>query len=302
MEKVLHLPENSEYFVESVKNDCRQLIERGLWEIRMARFDSWINQFCGPEEEFFSACLLDQLIFRTTQQFEAGLRSLFRSNLNGQLFQDQSDLELLKKISERKDPRIRIVPVICETDPPTKSGPLVLRRLQRILPIRDKWMCWPWQATEKISNGEVDFIVFVDDFLGSGTQFETFFKQWKFHTVSGDARYFYAPVVAHQDGLDHLSNNLPSVCVTPAETLNLSHGFFSDDVWDLLGQGNITAEEARVWYEQFAERKGLCKPNMMLGYGNLALTFGFSHSTPNNSLPILWLENEKTGWKPLLER
>jgi hypothetical protein len=302
MEKALHLPENAEYFVESVKNDSRQLIERGLWDIRMVRFDSWIKQFCGPEEEFFSACLLDQLIFRTAQQFEAGLRSLFRSNLNGQLFPDASDLELLRKLSERSEPRIRVVPVICETDPPTKSGPLVLRRLQRILRIRHQWMCWPWQAAEKIRKGEVDIIVFGDDFLGSGVQFETFFKQWKFHELPQDVRYCYAPVVAHQNGLTYLAEKLPLVSVVSAETLNSSHGFFSNEVWQLLGQGCISAEEAKVWYEEFTEQRELRPKKMELGVGDLALTFGFSHSTPNNSLPILWYENEKAGWKPLLER
>ncbi|OAI05295.1 hypothetical protein A1353_00205 [Methylomonas methanica] len=298
----MSLPENSIYFVESVINESRQLIDRGLWDIRMARFDSWIKQFCGPEEEYFCACLLDQLTFRTTQQFEASLRSLFRSNLNGKIFTEFSDLELLGKLEERKDQRLRVVPVICESDPPTKSGPLVLRRLQRILQIRQKWMCWPWQAAEMIHKNEVDIIIFVDDFLGSGVQFERFFKQWKFHETSEEVSYFYAPVVAHQQGIKHISTKLPFVRVTSAETLNKSHGFFDDAVWNQLGQGCVSANDAKIWYGTFTEHHGIRPRDMELGVGDLALTFGFSHSTPNNSLPILWYENEQTGWQPILER
>lgn len=297
----MKLPANAVLFVDSVKADSKQLIERGLWDIRMPRLESWNKQFCGPEEQFFAACLLDQLIFRTSQQFEAGLRSLFRSNLNGTIFLDVQDLHLSQLISGRNDPKLRLVPVICETDPPTKSGPLVLRRLQRILQIYQKWMCWPWQATEGIGKSGVETVIFVDDFLGSGHQFVKFFKHWGFHEHTEGVRYFYAPVVAHQQGIDHLASQLPALRVVPAETLGESHAFFSNGVWERLGQGSVSAEDAKAWYMNFACQKSL-DPEAVgsLGYGDLALTFGFSHSTPNNSLPILWYET--AGWQPLLER
>jgi len=267
----------------------------------MSRFESWCNQFCGDEERFFAACVLDQLIFRTAQQFEAGLRSLFRSNLSGTVFPAAEDLRLSELMSSREDAKIRLVPVICETDPPTKSGPLVLRRLQRILQVSSKWMCWPWQATDSIRDNGVSVVIFVDDFLGSGAQFERFFTQWGFNQHTDAAKYFYAPVVAHEQGLKYLGGVLPDVCVVPAERLGDSHAFFSKEVWDRLGRGRISETDAREWYAEFARQKNLEPSNVgIFGYGDLALTFGFGHSTPNNSLPILWYET--AAWQPLLER
>lgn len=299
----MKLPDSASSFVESVKSDSRYLISRGLWEIPTARFDGWLNQFIGPEEEFFAACLLDHLIFRTSSQFEAGLRALFRSNLQGKIFSGCSDDELMLKLAGRDEAHLRVVPVICETDPPTKSGPLVLRRLQRIMQIRHKWICWPWQAAAKIRNREIDTVIFVDDFLGSGKQFETFFNQWGFDQLLDNAKYYYAPVIAHEIGLEHLKNVLPSVQVIYAEQLDKSHDFFSEDVWNRLGQGTISATEAKEWYLEFAKVKGLCpRSTGAFGTGNLSLAFGFSHATPNNSLPIFWYDNESTGWQPLLER
>jgi hypothetical protein len=141
----------------------------------------------------------------------------------------------------------------------------------------------------------------VDDFLGSGAQFERFFKQWHFYSYMGSVKYFYAPVVAHEQGLQFLGSALPDVCVIPAERLGQSHAFFSKEVWDRLGQGVITEADAKAWYIEFAKQKNLEPDNVWtLGYGDLALTFGFGHSTPNNSLPILWYET--ADWKPLLER
>lgn len=299
----MKLPENATSFVESVKSDSRNLIERGLWDIPTARLESWVNQFVGPEEEFFSACLLDHLVFRTASQFEAGLRSLFRSGLQGVVYPERSDDELMVKLAARQEIKLRVVPVICESDPPTKSGPLVLRRLQRIMQIRHKWICWPWQAADKIRQSEINVVIFVDDFLGSGVQFETFFNQWGFDKLCEGVDYYYAAVVAHTKGLGHLAKELPNVKVISAEVLDVTHDFFSENVWGRLGQGSISAKDAKEWYLLFAQEKGLIpKSTGAFGMGELSLTFGFSHSTPNNSLPILWFENEKTGWQPLLER
>ena len=290
------LPDNAELFIESIQANSKLLIERGFWDIQEPRLEKWFNQFCGPEERFFAACLLDQVIFRTRRQFEAGLRTLFRSNLSGKLFDGQQDLHLMEVLRDRGDKKLRLVPVICESDPPTKSGPFVMRRLQRILQLNSAWMRWPWQATSDIVLQGVETILFVDDFLGSGHQFVDFFKQWKFDKQPANVKYFYAPVVAHQKGIDYLERYLPSLCVAPIEILGESHGFFSMKVWQRLGQGSISAADAKEWYNDFCSRHSIISS----GYGDLALTFGFSHATPDNTLPILW--NETTTWKPLLER
>ncbi len=290
-------PDNAELVIGSILANSKQLIERGFWDVQAPRLDKWFHQFCGLEERFFAACLLDQIIFRTRKQFEAGLRALFRSNLSGNVFNDRHDLHLIEILKNRRDPKIRLVPVICESDPPTKSGPLVMRRLQRILHLNQKWMCWPWQATHDIDASGVDTVLFVDDFLGSGNQFVTFFNQWKFDEHQTNVKYFYAPVVAHQQGIDFLATELPNLCVVTAETLGESHGFFSEKVWARHG---ISAAAAKLWYLDFCKSQNIMNSVNLLGYGDLALTFGFSHSTPNNSLPILW--KETATWQSLLER
>jgi hypothetical protein len=294
---MLNLPENARIFTESVINDCRQLINLGIWEIQMSRFEGWIRQFCGEEEEYFSACLLYQLIFRSTPQFDAGLNSLFRSNLNGTLKPYSMDMEFIYAIRGRMDPKIRLIPVICESDPPTKSGPLVLRRIKRTLDVRDQWMCWPWQSND----AEISTIIFVDDFLGSGKQFLNFFKKWEFDKISSNVQFIYVPVMAHRQGIDFIKTELPQVIVTAAEILESSHSFFSEDAWLELSQGSISAEDAKNWYSDFATRKQLCPHSTgCLGTGDIAITVGFSHGTPNNTLPIFWYSNQ--NWQPILER
>lgn len=297
----MRLPDNSDNFVDSVLSDSKRLIALGLWDIRTVSLDSWLNQFCGREEKFFAACILDQLIFRTSQQFESDLCSLFRGGLNRALCGDAHDLKLAMSLAGRSDPKLRLIPVICESDPPTKSGPLVLRRLQRLLKIQDRWMCWPWQVPEQVDKNGVDSIIFVDDILGTGSQFEDFYAHWEFSNITKKINYYYVPVVAHRKGIDKLSESLPSVQVITAEVLENIHSFFSEDTWQTLGKGNITAQEALDWYTKFATNKGIVPRKIgILGVGDLALNFSFNHATPNNSLPILWYSGN--GWNPLLER
>lgn len=267
----------------------------------LSRFEGWLRQFCGQEERFFAASLLNQLTLRTAKQFESGLGSLFRGSVSSEIYPDRDDMALAEVLAGRTDPGIRLVPVICEVDPPTKSGPLVLRRLQRILHIHPKWMAWPWQAAELVDSGKLDCIVFVDDFLGSGGQFEKFAKQWGFAERQSHAKYIYAPVTAHETGLAHIATHLDFVKVVTTERLSRTSGFFSEDVWCSLGQGSVTAEDAKSWYLDFVKQKQAePKSTGPLGVGELALTFGFSHSTPNNSIPLLWYESSQ--WQPLLER
>lgn len=298
----MRLPEKTDYFFESAVISGKQLIERGFWEIPESRLDSWSRQFVGAEERFFAACLLDQTIFRSRLQFESALRSLFRSNLYGAIFPGDHDLCLANAIQGDTDPMIRLVPVICESDPPTKSGPLVMRRLQRILRLNSKWMCWPWQIPKAIDEKGVKIIVFVDDFLGSGHQFDKFFQYWNFdRRINSSIRHIYTPVVAHQNGIDYLAQVLPSVTVVCVELLELSHGFFNERTWEHLSKGQVTADDAKSWYLDFAAKRKAVPKNMHpLGYGELELVFGFGHATPDNSLPILWHSSEE--WQPLLER
>jgi hypothetical protein len=266
-----------------------------LWDIPSERLSGWLERrFNGEQERYLAACLLDTLIYRSSKQFDSSLCSLFRGNVRHAIddsLPGRNDLDLALALNRRKEPGVRLVPVICECDPPSKSGPYVMRRLKRLLKIRDEWMVWPWQALDLAQKGQISSIVFVDDFLGTGTQFGGFLSKWQLDKVPADVRLVYAPVVAHEQGVGHLSSQYPNVTVVRAELLSHSHNFFSATTWrQLTGRPDI-AEDAAAYYREFVERNELMPRTMSaFGVGDLSLSFGFSHGTPNNSLPILWYD------------
>jgi hypothetical protein len=297
----LSLPDWSETFVQAVVTDVTRLIGNQLWPVDSSAFKGWFGQFSSQEERFFAAALLHRLTLRTKRQFSASLQALYRGPLSHVVYPADDDLQLTRALCGNDDPKIRLVPVLRESDSPTKSGVVVLRRLQRLLRLNPKWIVWPWKASAMLKEGSIDRVIFVDDFLGSGDQFRDFFKEWKFPDMLGPDNMIYSPVVAHAKGVENLRTRFPQLIVTVIETLGEDAHFFDDASWSHLSRGQISGADALAWYEKFAKTRRLSPKNAgTLGVGNLALTFGFEHSTPNNALPILWYSG--SNWCALLDR
>lgn len=300
MAKLL-LPDWSSTFVQAIEADVGRLISQQLWPIERARFDGWYGQFNSREERFFAAALLNRISLRTKKQFSAAMLTLYRGLASQLLYPEEDDLHLVRQLRGRSDPKLRLVPVLRKSDPPTKSGVLVLRRLQRLLQIRSSWLVWPWQARDLLEGGSIDRVVFVDDFLGSGSQFKNFFAEWGFSKLINARNMLYAPVTAHSQGIQALSNAHKDLQVAASEILDGDCGFFSDSAWLSMCRGDLSSADAKAWYLDFADARRIIPKDVgPLGVGDLALTYGFEHATPNNSLPALWYSG--TDWGPLLER
>lgn len=263
---------------------CRvkQLAQAGVWDIPVERLVGWYDGFTGNEQIYFASCLLDSLIYRTPGQFSASLVSLYRGacgHAAAETIHLEHDMSLVSMLRGRyQDPQIRLVPVICDSDPPSKSGPLVMRRLKKDLGICEKWMIWPWQIEHAVARG-TKLIVLVDDMLGSGRQLEDFCSKQQLKQVTKGAAVIYAPVVAHKSGIDHLKTVWPELNVVTTELLTEEHGFFSARNWEIFSSGKISPDNAIDYYrEEILPLTGFNKSKTSvpeLGYGELALSFGF---------------------------
>ena len=265
------------------------------------RSNGWYSQFGTREERFFAATILHRLTLRTKKQFNASIQALYRGPISHLFFPNDDDLHLLRMLTGRIDPKIRLVPVLRQVDPPTKSGVVVLRKLQRLLRINSKWLAWPWQAEALMQAGDIHKIIFVDDFLGSGSQFGKFFESWNFKDLLSDQNMLYAPITAHAQGWQTIQIQYPELLIATSELLDEECHFFAESSWTEMCRGGVSAKEAEVWYLDFAQEHSLVPTGIgPLGVGDMGLTYGFEHSTPNNSLPALWYSG--ADWCPLLDR
>ncbi len=127
------MPRDGETFIGSIRERCDYFIEASVWAgMDRAQLRIWINQFNAGAERYFAACILDSLIYRTTKQTVALMEQLLQRAVPDfariARLDPERSYDWLPDLSHKSgDPGIRIVPVIKDDDPPTKSGPLIAR-------------------------------------------------------------------------------------------------------------------------------------------------------------------------------
>jgi hypothetical protein len=299
------VPADGEIFAIDIVERCEALIQTGIWAgLDVLRLRSWLSNFHTPEERFFAACVLDALIFRSEKQTLALMQHLLTKSLvsvlSAQAAGHSSGGNLIRSLRHPSTARtLRFVPVIRDDDPPTKSGIVLARMYRRHFGVRDELFTWPWRIGTRGEKRRV--YVFLDDFLGTGTQFLKFAARFRLRERLAASVAVYAPLVAHQKGLSALSASWPQLHVCPVELLTDRHSMFAaKSPW--FEDGVNTPVGAEQFYNELLDRRGLVprKPSRRTGYGALGLVYGFDHGTPNNCLPILW--RRTSSWHPLLER
>lgn len=294
------MTEDQTDYVAQVIERARRLIQMGIWDIPEHRLDTWLGCFSNYSCELLAAFLLDNLCLRSRHQFESLLDTLF-CDLPDPLGADGDRLlSRLAKTPKTKPPELLLVPVIGAEQPPTKSGPYILRLAARRYQIRSDWLTWP----AKISKADgLRHVFFIDDFCGSGNQFEEFADSIdlsQLHKMQHEMTFTYLVAAAHEDGIGYIRKSLPFVNIKAGEILGRSNAILSDANFARYQVMGFKEEVRRQYKHLIASARLPVKGELKEGYGGLGLAYGFSHGTPNNSLPIFWHDTEH--WTPLLDR
>lgn len=292
------LDEAPEYLLR-VKQYAKFQINQRIWDsITSNDLDSWLNNFKDKEGQLLSAILLDSLVLRSETQTTSLLSSALQCALPNAKYKTPEEafggVNYIEKLTSREiDSSIRIVPVIRDLDPPTKSGPSIARMYKRQLGVNEKYMIWPWLIGDSISKGVKSF-VFIDDVLASGQQASEFFSAQKLSSYD-DVFFSYLPLLAHDEGVGRLQKEHPYIKISPVEKVGHSSSLFNSERYGGIG-------DLKDLYEMVA-KKHISKRSfkqMPFGYNSLALTFSYHHATPNASLPLYWYESE--DFHPLVRR
>jgi len=295
---MITLPKEWKIYSNAIRDRCRDLIEYKIWGgIDLIRFDAWRRNFKTDEEKYFSACILDSIIYRSNPQTYSLINQMLYKNLNN-MFRiiGESDMQKFPAclIERKKDPLLRLVPSITQFDPVTKSSNEILRFMKRHFLIFENWIVNPWNIEDEIKKGVRAFI-FIDDFLGTGQQFEETIVDSYLDDIIEKNLIVYAPLAAHADGISHLNTLYPNLKITYTEKLEKkSHSFFSNYFPD-------EQNEAKAFYLDMLAKRGITpRVGNQFGHGDLELTFAFEHAAPDNSLQVLHERNEY--WTPLFNR
>lgn len=289
-------------FIDGTKQRVNHLVANGVWEgLDLTRCVDWFRQFEEADCGLLGACLLDNLAYRSKDQVIALFKAALTCNqlLSGEY---DSDLAIVEALQGRQDSGIRLIPVISPDQPPTKSGPYMLRLLSRDLRIQDRWMLW---ASELSSLPEgVNTILVVDDFCGSGQQFVNRFLKMPevtaFRRERSECRFVYVAAAAHSVGVDAIRLADANIEVVAGETLTPDHHFFEGTILEQY-QNDGLKDTLIAQHKTMVSKLSLGRALGEFGFGSLGLTYAFAHGTPNNTLPLLWHDNTDC-WTSLLDR
>ena len=292
------LPPDGPIYTDHIISRCRDLIAHNIWQgIDDIQLGQWLNNFPLAEQRYFAARVLDVLMYRSDPQTKSMLTHLFHRTIPdvARHYSFSSHLHsVCDRLQRNHEPELRLVPVSPARQAAMASGPLITRLAQKHLNFRKKWI-----IPHRKIRSTTPFVVFLDDFIGTGTQFSRFIRQANLTHLIAERRCCYVAVAAHATGMKNLRNEFPGLAVSAVDLLSARNSLFHRHSL-AFPDGTNPIADARAFYRQMLHRFKI-RHRYHGGYGGLDLVYAFAHAVPNNSTPLLWWP-QNTHWTPLFRR
>ena len=144
----------------------------------------------------------------------------------------------------------------------------------------------------------IDRIVVLDDFCGSGSQATTFDIEFVVNLKKDkpEIKIDYYSLFAIEKGLKKIKE-LHYDRADAVFVLDNSYKCFSTDSRFFSSEEKDIKDACNKICSRYGRK---LEPRNPLGYKNGQMLLGFHHNTPNNSLPVFW--SEKKSWNPMFKR
>jgi len=311
---------NKEYYADELRKTIKNLMET-TWGsvVNSVDIDSWLSQFqenpdVTLDEQLHAMYLLSHFLYFDQASIRELLRAIYRD-----LFRTPLVHEIRRANLGTLDPNV-IEPAFLEkrgktrflgVGNPSESGVHLLYyfRQQNELP-KDLFIN-SYEIFKREGEGNsaktivrdptIENYVYLDDLCGSGTQASDYSKDLVFplKAMNPNAKVFYFVLFATSDGLKAVRD---LGCFDRVEAI-----FELDASFRSLEPGSRIFEPEVAPYFRERVRETCMKygsnlwPHHPLGYKNGQLLVGFNHNTPDNTLPIFWMDIPSL-WLPIFKR
>ncbi|WP_146208101.1 hypothetical protein [Azospirillum sp. TSH64] len=285
---------------EAVLEKCIGFVDAQVWPLtHQLNPIAWLSNFSENETDY-ALCLLNSFVYYSEAMVNKMLRAAYQDLLIAEFGHAGTQATA---ILSHFDKRMCITHVTGELPNATDSGHLFARKARQVLGVPESKILYPQQAIAKLACHDVDYIIFVDDFLGSGKQFSNTWTRpynvgmdlsFELFSERSGAKFYYIPLVATEDGIENLNELCPHVKICSANVLPSRYSVFDQNtiIWpEYLKDG------ASNFVKTASERAGYGNGEGFAGFG---FQIAFSHGVPDATLPLFW--SEENGWKPLIRR
>ena len=295
-----------------------------LWEGRTPRsaVNEWLDNFRGeresePLERAHALYLLSKFLYFGEKEVRALLSAMFHD-----LIRNPLTVEVRRAMSNCTDFNAIHQAFIDELDRtrfaalggPSESGTHILYEFRQeneltteLFPNLGDLVNGPLDhADTKWLYPEVDRLVFIDDFCGTGQQIigmgcETLPDLRRAADKIGvKLDIWYLTLVATTKGLANVEQTGLFQRVRSLSVLDDTYRVFSPDSQYFSNPPDYIdktqCEDIITYYGNL-----IC-PGASLGYGDCQLLLGFRHNVPDNTLPMIWLEHSSPWWRPIFQR
>lgn len=294
-------------------------------EVKWSHIEAWIENFKGEvlsaqEEQLYALVTLSRFMYFGKRLVREMLKSLYRDHFRSVVMQrirrnynGTKDLALLQAAYEHELNSTRFLGV----GNPSESGAHLLYYFRQVNYLKKDLFVdvsaafYPQINRDPTSPGfsyvpreaGVNRYIFFDDMVGSGDQackyLSPYLRDLRRANRNIDLRYLC--LFSTTEGLNRL--NHPSlfdggaVCLFE---LDGSYKCLQNDARYFLG--------APSWFDTADLEKLVLNyaskvhPYNPRGYKNGELMLGFSHNTPDNTLPMFWCGTNGSGWNPVFLR
>lgn len=303
--------------------------------------EEWLANFEDDEEKTEALFLLSNCMYFSDASIRAILKALYRDKYRTPIIQKIRDDNggiindvIINEEFHKKLLRTRFLGV----GNPSESGVHLLyyfrqeNKVPRNLFVNTDDLLSPTEPVELSEKcKDIEHVVFIDDLCGSGSQAtsDTNVKRCveKLRKLKNCPKISYLMLFGTKDGIKVVRNATIDKSglklfdeVEAVMELNESYQCFGKDSRYFRKMGREYKEKCRAMSSKYGEilidkildkdysrklddktRKELIR-HRSLGYGDCQLLLALHHNTPNNTLPIIWFDEDEETWVPIFKR
>ena len=296
-----------------------KIFSETVWDHRISKnkIDDWLSNFKEKERESL-LFLLTQFIYLSKLQIDNMLVSIYRDfykyvivenyRLNNN---DTTDISSINNHFNNSKSKSRFIPI----GNPSESSSSLLGEFRKTNSIK-KDLFIERSELLNLTLGDIEHFVFIDDICGSGHQAYNENKKYVSHIKNRfpHSKIHYYSLVGLEEGLEYLNKNRDYDYLESVLRLDKTYKCFSsesrifknnedsinqDDLKEICEYYGIQLYESILLRQRYDVSQA---NHHKLGYNDSQLLIGFYHNTPDNTLPIIWYNEDMITWNPIFPR